>query len=681
MQKQPIVVPTDPITVRSPLRERVQIFLAGLFLAIFLFIFAVTHPEGIERLNNAVTDIQIGLLPETRLSPEAVIVTVDEPSLTAYGQWPWPRYQVARLLTAIKQSGAAAVGIDAVFVEKDRTSPIEIQRTIEKDLRQKLPLASISESLWDYDSILSETLKTGPFVLSYFFSFDASGDNPCQPKSASGAWLSSLGEKQPANLHRAGTVACNISPIQEGANNSGFINTAPDSDGIYRKTPLVIEYKGRYYPNLSLQTFLTSRGIDSFLLTDTATGLNLQLEKTTVPLDKGGNLLIKFPQHGQSFKKISAADLLSGKLAANALQNKTVFVGVSATGLHEFRPTPYDPQFLGVEFHAAIIDNLARHDFLHRPNFATALELASSMLLVITLFACLANLSMIASMAFPSGLIAVLLIASQWLLNATGIVISPALPVLTILLAFLLLISIKYVKEYKRAKKMAALVSLTQEGIIGSFCSMSEYRDPETGAHILRTQAYIKALAKHLQPHPKFKGILTNEVIDLLYKAAPLHDIGKIGIRDNILLKNDRLTDTEFTTMKSHPQIGAEIIGSVATQIGWNPFMQIAHQICYYHQEKWDGSGYPEALAGDAIPLPARFMALADVYDALISKRVYKPAFSHKKAVKLIKEGKDKHFDPLIVEAFEAIHEQFRDIALRFLDSDDQRQTLLADDE
>ncbi|NOS75298.1 MAG: CHASE2 domain-containing protein [Methyloglobulus sp.] len=678
MQELPAAKLGDAIPQRSPTKERAQTIIAGITLTLLLLALAITNPAAVERLNNAVSDIQIGLLPKTTLSPLPVIVEVDELSLATYGQWPWPRYQVARLLTAIKQSGAAAVGIDAVFVEKDRTSPVEIQRMIEQDLQQRLPLTTIKESLWDYDTILGQTLKTGPFVLSYFFTFDNVNANPCQPKSAGSAWLSANGEKNPTHLNHAVNVTCNIPPIQGGANTSGFINTAPDGDGIYRKTPLVIEYKGRFYPSLALQAFLTANSLDHFLLSESETGLTLQLGKNAVPLDKGGNFLIKFPAHGQSFKKISAYDLLSGKLAANSLQGKTIFVGVSATGLHEFRPTPYNPQLLGVEFHAAIVDNLARQDFLHRPDNALLLELATASALAFALFAGLANAGLTASIVIPCLLIVALFVSSQLLLAETGIVISPALPIMMTLLVFLILALMKYTREYIRAKEMALQVARTQEGIIGSFCSMSEYRDPETGAHILRTQEYIKALAKHLQHHPKFKGILTNEVIELLFKAAPLHDIGKIGIRDHILLKNDRLTEIEFEIMQSHPQIGADIIKSVATQIGWNPFMQIAHQISLYHQEKWDGSGYPQGLAGEAIPFPARFMALADVYDALISKRVYKPAFSHDKAVSIIREGKDKHFDPLIVEAFETIHEQFRDIALRFSDNDEQREALLA---
>ena len=674
---------TQPPTtaLRSTAKERTQSLIVGAALILSLLVFGLKFTPVVERLNNAVTDVQVGLLPKTDLSPLPVIVEVDEKSLAVFGQWPWPRYQVARLLEAIQHSGAAAVGIDALFVERDRTSPLEIRHIMERDFKEQFPLAAIKELIRDYDMILGQTLKTGPFVPSYFFTFDNANDNPCQPKSASGAWLAADGEKNSLSLHHAVNVACNVPPIQEGANTSGFINSAPDSDGIYRKTPLVIEYKGRLYPSLALQTFLTANALDSFLVTSRATGLTLQLGKMPVPLDKAGNLLIKFPTDGQSFERISATDLLSGAVAANHLKGKIVFVGFSAAGLHEFRPTPYAPEFLGVEFHAAIADNLSRQDFLHRPGNALSLELAVAAALGLALFAGLSGAGPIAIVAIPCLLIVALFALSQLLLASTGIVISPALPIITVLLAFLALALMKYIREFLRAKQMTLLVARTQEGIIGSFCSMSEYRDPETGAHIKRTQEYIKALAQHLQHHPKFKPLLGNDVIELLFKAAPLHDIGKIGIRDHILLKHDRLTEIEFEIMKAHPQIGANIIQSVATQIGWNPFMQIAHQICLYHQEKWDGSGYPQGLAGDSIPFPARFMALADVYDALISKRVYKPAFSHNKAVSLIKEGKNTHFDPLMVEAFEAIHLQFRDIALRFLDSNDQRETLLADEE
>lgn len=665
---------------RTASKERAQTLIAGAVLTLLLLMLGISSPVFVERLNNAVTDVQIGLLPKPKLSPIPVIVEVDELSLAAFGQWPWPRYQVARLLEAIQQSGALAVGVDALFLEKDRTSPLEIQRFIEQDLQQKLPLTSIKESLWDYDVILGQTLTKGPFVVSYLFAFDNTDNNPCLPKSATGALLFTEAEKSnPQRLHHAKNIACNVPPVQDGAKASGFINSSPDSDGIYRKTPLVIDYKGRLYPSLALQTFLSASAIDQFLVSSSSTGLNLQLGKISVPLDKAGNLRLKFPARGQQYERISASKFLTGNIPPGRMKGKIVFVGFSASGLHEVRPTPYNPEFLGVELHAAIVDNLARKDFLIRPDYAQFLELIVAAILGLVVFVSLVRAGPVAIIAVPSVLIILLSVSSQLLLASNGIIISPALPVIMGSLALMTLALMKYAREYLHAKQMTLLVARTQEGIIGSFCSMSEYRDPETGAHIKRTQEYIKALAKHLQNQPKFKTVLTNEIIELLFKAAPLHDIGKIGIRDNILLKNGRLDIDEFEIMKAHPQIGADIITSVAAQIGWNPFMQIAHQICLYHQEKWDGSGYPQGLAGEAIPLSARLMALADVYDALISKRVYKPAFSHIMAVALIREGKNTHFDPIVVEAFEAIHEQFKDIALSLLDNDDQQETLLAD--
>ena len=168
-----------------------QTILAGITLILLVLLVSAKFPAVVERLNNAVTAVQVRLLPKLGLSSLPVIVEVDEKSLAAYGQWPWPRYQVARLLSAIQKSGAAAVGVDALFLEKDRTSPLEIQRVIEQDWQQKLPLTSIKESLWDYDTILGQTLKTGPFVVSYFFTFNNTGNKTCRPKSASGALLSS----------------------------------------------------------------------------------------------------------------------------------------------------------------------------------------------------------------------------------------------------------------------------------------------------------------------------------------------------------------------------------------------------------------------------------------------------------------------------------------------------------
>ncbi len=162
----------------------------------------------------------------------------------------------------------------------------------------------------------------------------------------------------------------------------------------------------------------------------------------------------------------------------------------------------------------------------------------------------------------------------------------------------------------------------------------------------------------------------------MLYKSAPLHDIGKVGIPDNILLKPTKLTKEEVEIMKTHTTIGHDVIESSVRKLGKNSFLTIAAEIALSHQEKWDGSGFPQDLKGEAIPISGRLMALADVYDALTSKRVYKPPLSHTMAVETIKKGNGAHFDPDIVDAFPEIQDRFRNIAREYADFEEERETL-----
>jgi len=209
-----------------------------------------------------------------------------------------------------------------------------------------------------------------------------------------------------------------------------------------------------------------------------------------------------------------------------------------------------------------------------------------------------------------------------------------------------------------------------QEATIASMAIMAEYRDPETGGHIQRTKSYVRALASALsQKNPQ---ILSEQMQEILYQAAPLHDIGKVAIPDAILLKPARLTAEEFSTMEKHTIYGSEAIRRTETIHGRNELLRIAAEIAEFHHEKWDGSGYPHGRKGKAIPLCARLMTIADVYDALISKRPYKEALSHEEAVKTILTGDGythpDHFDPQVLACFENIHPQFHTIALEFDD-------------
>ncbi|MCB1767263.1 MAG: two-component system response regulator [Candidatus Competibacteraceae bacterium] len=217
----------------------------------------------------------------------------------------------------------------------------------------------------------------------------------------------------------------------------------------------------------------------------------------------------------------------------------------------------------------------------------------------------------------------------------------------------------------RRTQEVVAIQDVT----IVAMASLAETRDNDTGGHIRRTQHYVRALAKKLQTHPRFASFLSDATIELLFKSAPLHDIGKVGIPDRILLKPGRFTPEEFEIMKTHAILGRDAIVAAEEHLNTpKSFLQLAREIAYCHQEKWDGSGYPQGLAGEAIPVSARLMAIADVYDALISRRVYKDGMPYDQAVAIIREGKGQHFDPDMVEAFLEITDEFQAIAEQFAD-------------
>jgi putative two-component system response regulator len=217
----------------------------------------------------------------------------------------------------------------------------------------------------------------------------------------------------------------------------------------------------------------------------------------------------------------------------------------------------------------------------------------------------------------------------------------------------------------KRTRKLQE----AQDATIVVLASLVETRDNETGNYIRRTQYYVRALARRLQSHPAFADYLVEHQIDILFKSAPLHDIGKVGIPDSILLKPGKLDPAEFEIMKTHTTLGHNAIENAEKQLGVAvDFLACAKEIALGHQEEWDGCGYPGKLVGNTIPISARLMAVADVYDALTSRRVYKAAIRHDQAIAIIMEGSSKHFDPDVVDAFAEIVNEFKEIADRYAD-------------
>lgn len=219
----------------------------------------------------------------------------------------------------------------------------------------------------------------------------------------------------------------------------------------------------------------------------------------------------------------------------------------------------------------------------------------------------------------------------------------------------------------RRMEELGAAQDLT----ILAMALIAERRDDETGNHIRRTQHYVRLLAQQLRLHPSFVGFFSDKTIDLLCKSAALHDIGKVGVPDAILRKPGALTAEEFAVMKTHTTIGRDTLLEVEREVGQHSFfLRFAREIACSHHEKWDGTGYPEGLRGEEIPFSARLMAVADVYDALTTRRVYKPPMPHDQAREIIREGRGRHFDPDVVDAFFAIEPGIREVAARLADGE-----------
>ncbi|HUW42302.1 MAG TPA: HD domain-containing phosphohydrolase [Rectinemataceae bacterium] len=213
-------------------------------------------------------------------------------------------------------------------------------------------------------------------------------------------------------------------------------------------------------------------------------------------------------------------------------------------------------------------------------------------------------------------------------------------------------------------------LTLTQAVTFTSLGTLAEFRDPETGNHIQRTAEYVLSIARNLSTKPGFEGILSSAMIDRLAQSAPLHDIGKVGIPDSILLKPGSLSSEEALVMRRHAYLGFRALKQASELLGSNSFLDIAMDVAYCHHERWDGSGYPRGLAGESIPIAGRIMALADVYDALRSKRPYKSPFSHEKSLKILMEMRS-FFDPRVLSAALECADELLAISERLMDKEE----------
>jgi len=658
------------LIIKRDRRNRSRVLLYGILFSLLLFILNLVKPTLSDFLHYRFYDL---LLSANRgeSSSVPVIVDIDEKSLKRYGQWPWPRYRIATLLDKLRNLGALSIGLDMLFAEEDRASIHSIRKEVSRDFGVELNFREVPANLRDNDQRLAKTLAGGSVVLGYQFLFDEGSDSEnclLHPLRVNKLGHDKAERDSPLFIH-ARSVSCNLKMFSQAAAGSGFFNISPEADGILRRVPLIMEHKDTLYPSLALGTLMKALGVKDILLKTGKNGVNsLYLNETAIPLTSNGGLLIRFRGKGRTFDYVSAADVLSDRVPGEKIQGKIVFVGTSASGLKELKPTPFDPVFPGVEVHATVVDNILKKDFISRPRWAAGLE--SLGVLVLGLISAL--ILAWTGAGWSSILLGIIGVgvwqASVWTFRSQGIFISPVLPLIVLVCNFSILTFFRFWQEEQRVKQRTLELAMVQEATIESMSSLTETRDPRTGEHIRRTQNYIRLLAEYLKNQPQFSPFLDDETIDLLCKSAPLHDIGKVGVSDRILLKPGKLTGPEFEEMKRHTLYGRDTILAAERKLGDTSFLRFAREIAYTHHERWDGSGYPEGLKGEQIPIPGRLMALADSYDALTSKRVYKPQFPHEKAVEIIIEEKGSHFDPEVVDAFLEVKENFRQIALKYAD-------------
>ncbi|MFH0998217.1 MAG: CHASE2 domain-containing protein [Pseudomonadota bacterium] len=318
-------------------------------------------------------------------SETSVIVAIDDRSLREFGQWPWPRYRVARLLEKIQRCHPLSIGLDILFSEPDRTSPLHLQQDLEQDYQIQIRFQGLPDRLLDNDRVLAESLATGPYVFGYPFFFGNTTNPPVADCRLHPLYpVIRTHPNHPALidcLPKAGAVECILPLLAEAVSASGFINAVSDPDGVVRRIPLMIRYQDDIYASLALATLMTalnpdkSDSLPAVIRTGSSGIESLQLGKYVVPVDAGGQLMVKFYKRWNAVATISAADLLNDRIPENQLNGRVVFVGMLASGLKDFVTTPMEPLFPGVALHANIVDNILESSYHWRPGWMPGLEL------------------------------------------------------------------------------------------------------------------------------------------------------------------------------------------------------------------------------------------------------------------------------------------------------------------
>jgi len=622
-------------------RPRLFLLLCGLVPALAASWFSLVRPAFLTPLEYRAYDVLVRSAEMKPQSGQVAIVDVDERSLATVGQWPWRRDVVAGLVTRLRDMGASVVALDIIFAEPDRNGGV------------------------DADAALAGALAGGRVVIGYAMTFDSPTGATCSDRPFPLAIIRADDEIEESFFRAKGAI-CSLPALSAAAGGSGFLNAAPDPDGLLRRAPLLLEHGGRVYPALALAAVATTTGSrGAALRVSDVNSASLTLGSRRVPLDGKSNMLLRYRGRKRTFPYLSAADVLSGRVPPDAVRGKVVFVGTTALGTREVVATPLDTLFTGVEVQATVADNLLQQDSVHRPAYGVALETEVTFGLGIALVLLVRKKGIGWGTAAAATGLVVLWGAAILLMSAMSVFLSPLFPTLGATTSLAAMTVAGFAIERRRADHAVGETDASRRLMVQTLLSLTETRDSETGGHSRRTEQYARVLAGQLAKHPDYSGYLTPERITMLARLAPLHDIGKVGVPDRLLLKQGTLTDEELAEIRRHPAYGRDVIAQAERQAGvhGDVALALAKDIIYTHHEWWNGAGYPQGLKGADIPIAGRIMALVDVYDAVHMRRRYSSPKSHDDTVALIVSRRGTQFDPTVVDAFVAVSPALRVLA------------------
>lgn len=633
----------------------IRLLVFGALAAVAAAVLALWPPTGLEAQDLRVYDMLLGRATIQTASSRVAVVAIDERSLAELGQWPWSREVMARLVEETRTLGASVIAIDAILAEPDRG---DVTR------------GTVQGGLGPSDAALARTVAKGDVVLGYALTFDGEGPNSaCALHPLNAVLVAPVGAPSPAErmFHASGAV-CSLPAFTQASGASGFLNVGVDTDGVLRRAPLVMTYADSVYPSLALEAVRQVLPKSSIALLSTASQpVTLQMGARELALDSRSAVGLRFHRAG-AFPLVSAADVLARRVPTGTLDGRVVFVGATAAGARDFVATPFDRQLAGILVHATVADNLLDGSPIAYAPFGRLTTAATAFALAVTTTACLIWLGPV-----WGSLATVVLVVLTWLSAAAmmirgGVFLSPlystvgaVFAAVCVSLERLVLVRRNAVREKRRRQQ-------AQRFSVHSLTSLMEMRDPATGHHALRTQGYARLLSTRLAQTPRFRDYFVGERIEFLSLLAPLHDIGKVGVRDAILGKPGPLTLEERQEMQRHPALGYETILKAERRASpegaqEDEVLALAKDIVYTHHERWDGTGYPRKLAGDAIPVAGRVVALVDVYDALVEPRPYRARLSHEEAAAIIAAGRGSQFDPDVVDAFLSLDRDFRELS------------------